>query len=351
MAYGGADDFLTVRWYDGLLVRCDHLLQTDARVSALFSQIARIALDQPGLIHIDSDMAVGSQLIEVAGVRREDTGGTRISFGVLRPFRGVSPDGHFVIGLPSGARVPGAPAPELSGSIDPDQTAPSYLVCAAQEDSEDVNVKRARTAEQPIQLAYPGLSIELVPPEHYASNSGSDYAGHVPLALVAVEGDKAEINTSYFPPVVVLKLIEFFNTDVVNALSRALEELCQVSTEYLAAGGSLFSREGVSVDLRTRYNYYHVLNAMLLSKSGMLRRFRDISPSRLLNEMMYPLTRWFDQYYDSLKDRRASLAPLSGLSSNLRALSSKDLWMRSDELLALSLEFVMGINDTIREIA
>lgn len=351
MAYDAADDFLTVRWYDGLLVRCDHLLQTDARVSALFSQIARIALDQPGLIHIDSDMAVGSQLIEVAGVRREEAGGTRVSFNVLRPFRAVSPDGHFIIGLPNSSRAPGVPAPEVSGLIGSDQTATSYLVCAGQGDSVDVNLKRARTAEQPIELAYPSLRIELVPPELCVNHSGSGYPACLPLALLAVEGEKAEIDTSYFPPVVMLKLIEFFNTDVVSALLRALEELCQVSTEYLAAGGHLFSREGVSVDLRTRYNYYHVLNAILLSRSGMLRRFRELSPSGLLDGMMYPLTRWFDQYYDSLKERRASLTPLATLSSKLRALSGKDLCVRTDDLLALSLEFVMGINDTIREIA
>ena len=112
-----SQDFLAVRWYDGLLVRSDHLVQADARVSALSSQLAKVVLDQAGLMHIDSDMTMGSQLVEVAGLRRQDDGSTRISLNILKPFRGVSPDGHIIIGLPNKKQTRGLPAPEVFGTI------------------------------------------------------------------------------------------------------------------------------------------------------------------------------------------------------------------------------------------
>lgn len=113
----------------------------------------------------------------------------------------------------------------------------------------------------------------------------------MPIASLAVEGERAEIDSSYIPPVTRLSFIDLFDTCVVGSLVKLLEELFDASSDKLAAGGYVFSDESLGAEMRVRYNYYHVLNAMLLGKSGMLRNLADLSPVKFLYDLMHPLSR------------------------------------------------------------
>ena len=356
MPHGGIEDFLAVRWYDGLLVRSEHLSHSDRRVAALFSQVAKVALDQPGVAYVEADSSIGSQLVEITSSGyTEDRQGVEIVLDVTRPFRGITAEGGLLLGIPTKRGVPGVPLAAPRALIAQAPGSPTeYLVCARQELDERLSLRKqgAPGAQgQPIELAYPALRVEMVAPEQYRTRLFQDLGDSIPIAAVKAEGDKAEVDTTFIPPVTSLRVAGAFNVDLVATLARALQELCQMSTEYLAAGGHVLSRGDTSVELRTRYNFYLVLNAILLAKAGLLRNLEDLSPLRLLGDVIYPLSQWFDRYYEGVKERRTPLTNLSGISSKIGKFSQADVLTRTDGLVKTCLEFVSGVSDSIREVA
>jgi hypothetical protein len=347
------EEFLGVKWFDGLLVKGDHLLHGDNRVLSLFSDSYRVGVDQPGIIDIEAHSAVASQLVDIDNIiPREGGEGIDIAFKILKPFRSLAPDGSIVIAIPNTMNYNGAPTTEVKGTLkNPPRSLTDHLVCIKQGAREELAVKRMLTPDQPIELVYPGLDVDIVEVENYKSYLASDYTSYAPVALIAVEGANAEAHGSYIPPVMKLQFVEHFDTGLVDSIGKLFDELIDVSGQYLAAGGSVFSREGIGADLRTRYNFYHVLNAMLLAKSGLLKNLSRLSPFRFFYELMYPLTQWFDRYYENIGDRKSSIAPVSAASAQIRDLSHEDLSARTDRLLNLSRDFIHKLNETIRLIA
>jgi hypothetical protein len=348
-----AENYLSVRWYDGLLVRSDHLSHVDARMATLFSEALRVATDQPGLLRIDARSRAASQLIEVRGSQRkgrEDKVEADIS--LLRAFLGAAPDGTLVVGLPNRGGPRGIPVTDIKLVV---PTSPGrrseYLLCAAQDEVEDLNLKKMSSADESIDLAYPGIGIEAVTVKRYKDSLMTDYRGFIPLALVSVEGEEVKPDPAYIPPVARLGLVSFFDTEIVKSLSRLIDILCSTSVGYVAAGGHLLSHEGVGVELRTRFNFYQVLSAFMLSKSGLLMDIEDLSPMTFFCELMYPLSRWFERYYESLKEQKTSLAGLAAAATSIRLLSKTDLHVRTDEFLTWSRDLVFGLNETLKELA
>ena len=350
MARDNVEGFLAVKWHDGLMVRSDHFLHTDARVSALFSEAVKVFFDQPGLAQIRSDATVSSQLVGIENVRPKGEGETlEITLNVLSPFLGLTPDGGIVVGIPNTKGSLAMPATAVKVEIQSGKRA-DYLLCAKQKTNEELNIRKICAEDRVIELSYPGLQVDAVTAERYKSLISTEYANCVPVALLRAEEDEAEIAPSYIPPVTRLRLADFFQRGAVTSLAQLLLRLSDVSSEYIGAGGYLFSREEVGVEVRTRYYNYHLLNALLLAKSGMVRDLSEFSPVRFFHELMFPLARWFDQYYGTLKERKSSMAPLATASSRIRELSGTDLFAGTETILALSNDFVFKIIEAIKEI-
>jgi hypothetical protein len=347
------EDLVGVNWYDGLLVRSEHLLHTDKRTSAMISDALDLKDKQPGIFYIDTRSIVTSQLVEAIKQRAgEDETGTEIYFNVLRPFKGITPDGGIVVAIPNDKAEMGIPSADVVAKLDTrsEEYVP-YLVCVKQRIREDLVIKKQCRHAEPIELAYPGLEVQLVAPDAFLSNCFIEYRRHLPVALLGVEGGKAEVDASYIPPVTSLAVVECFETGMIDSLSALFRGLCDVTASHLAAGGRIFLSDSTGVELRLRYNLYQVLNAILLGKSGIIAGMKGLSPFRYLSELVYPIAKWFDQYYETVGERHSSLQSISNMSKGIQDLSFVDICAGTGELLKKSREFILQIRDSIKEIA
>jgi hypothetical protein len=346
------EDFLGVKWYDGLLVKSDHFMHAGSRALSLFSEACAAAVDQPGILDIESQAPMGVQLVEVENIAKMASGrDIEISFNIMRPFRSLAPDGGIILALPNKKGYRGAPACTIVCRLSSaSRELVKYFVLLKQDPKSELSVKKMYKPDHPIELEYPGLQVELAEEGKYRDLILSDYRSSTPVAMIHVEGDKAEMDASYIPPVVALKHVEFFNAGLVDSIMKLTAELSEVTLQYLAAGGIVFSREGVGPELRTRYNYYSVFNAMLLSKTGMLRNLPNFSPYRFFYEFMYPLSTWLDHYIESLGESRSSMTAVSEISAKIRGFSHTDLWMGTSAFLNVSRDFIYRVSETIREI-
>jgi hypothetical protein len=340
---------LGVKWYDGLLVRCDHLAHTDSRILNMFSESIGIASEQPGLIHVDSRNSVDSHLVSIKGLRKQGEA-LEITFRVLHPFISLAPDRNLVMAMPDGKGQAQGTSPETKIPFPPpNRVAKEYLLCLQQAGGQDLSVKKMCNADEFIDLVYPTVTGDLVDPDRYMNYFRTKCRSSTPVALVVTDGNTVDVAASYVPPMTKLEVVRHFDNAILDSLENLMAELTEVVLGYLRGGGHVISRADVGVDLRTRYNYYNVLSSLLLSKAGLVRNLGGTSPVRFLNEIMYPLATWFDQYLGSLKERRHSLAEADAAASKVRLLSGSDVCLRTDHLLTYSREFLYELNETLKE--
>lgn len=352
MPHEDLHSLLGVKWYDGLLVRSHHLLHTDNRAAALFSEAAGLGSDQPGILDIGPGPSGPSQLVKIGKFHRgKDSGAAKIALGLLRPFRSLAPDGSLILAIPNDRGAVGVPTTGVeaefraaSGGVK------NGLVCIRQESREDLGLKTGANQDRSVELTYPGIQVEIVPYDRYVSHLRSDLRDSTPIALLSFEGDQAQIDSAFIPPVVRLKLIEFFEPGALDSLASSLNQLLEISSEYVAAGRALYTRTDVEPGIVTRYNSYQILNAILLGKSGLFSNLGDMSPAGFLRDVMHPLARWLDQYWRGLEERRSNLSQLSDAGAGVRELTVQDLCARTDNLLLMSRDLIHRVNDAIGEI-
>lgn len=164
MSFDEIERFLGVKWYDGLLVKSDHLLHADDRMLFLLSEMFNAAFDQPGITSVDPHTTVASQLIEVDNFRlKENNEGAEITFNILKSFRCVTPDGGIVIAIPNKKIQEGVPTIVVKGDVIPhSEDYATYLVCIKQVPRDDLSIKRMYDWDQSIELLYPGLRLEIL---------------------------------------------------------------------------------------------------------------------------------------------------------------------------------------------
>ncbi|UCF04166.1 MAG: hypothetical protein JSV33_09445 [bacterium] len=347
------EDLIGVNWFDGLLVRSEHLHHTDKRTSAMISDALDLKAKQPGIFYVDSKSIVASQLVEAIKLRvGESENEAEIYFNVLKPFKGITPDGGIIVAIPNDKAEMGIPSTDVVAKLykRSEEYVP-YLICVKQQMRDDLVMKKQFRHAEPIELAYPGLEVELITPDAFRSNCLVEYRQHVPVALLGVEGAKAEVDASYIPPVTSLAVVEYFETGMIDSMAALLRGLCDVTASHLAAGGKIFLSDSTGVELRMRYNLYQVLNAILLGKSGIIANIASLSPFRFLSELVYPIAKWFDQYYETVGERHSSLQSISKMSKGIQDFSFSDICSGTGELLKQSREFILQIRDSIKEIA
>lgn len=340
---------LGVKWYDGLLVRCDHFAHSDSRVLSMFSEAVGLASEQPGLIHVDSNTSVDSNMVSVKSLPKREAS-LEVTVRILRPFMSLAPDRSMIIAIPNGKGQRGIAQSDAKVRIpSTSREAKEYLLCVQQAGSEDLSVRKMCNSDEYIDLVYPAVTAELVHPNRYLTHFHTKCKRSTPVALLATDGETVSMIGSYIPPVTKLSLVRLFDNGIVESLENLIAELTEVVLGYLRAGGHVISREDVGVDLRTRYNYYNVLSALLLNKTGLVKDLAGISPVRFLHEIMCPITIWFGQYLVSLKERQHSMAKAAAAASKVRSLSGTDICLRTDHLLAYSREFLYELNETLKE--
>lgn len=342
-------NLLSINWYDGLLVRSDHLLHADNRVLSLLSELCNLAVDQPGVAYIDSQTTVTSQLIEIEdSALNEDENEVEISFSILRPFLGISPSGNIIIAVPNTKSREGIPSANIKAQLklSTSDDAP-HLVCVRQESKTELNIPKSSKPDQQIELAYPGIKIDITTTEQYKSNILTTYRDSIPIALLLQEGDRPKLQQTYIPPVVRLKQVNFFDTGIVDSLSRLLVDLSDALSRWFVAGGRTAFRPDAATGFREQYSYYQLMNAILLSKSGLLRNIGELSPIRFFDELIYPLVKWYEQFYGNLKERRDYFNSIAKAGRDLAALSHLDLYTCTNILLHLSRDFVFKLSDMV----
>jgi hypothetical protein len=341
MANGEIERLLGVRWFDGLLVRQDHFAHSDSRFLAFLSESCALVIDQPGLFFIDSHTRSGSQLVSIEKTIQKDDDTIEVFLNILRPFQAVTANGTILMGLPNNNNQPGIPSPSIKTKItSSNRDELTFLICVKQVVNAEPKFEKNYGSDNSIELIYPSLQAVLVKPDDFNQNLFNGYELSIPLALLKYNRDKPEIDSSYIPPVIRLKQVEFFDTGVVSMLSKTIDDICEISARYLSAGHNIFSQGDISMDLRARYNYYHVLNALLLSKSGITKRLEELSPVRFLDEIMVPIAKWFDQYYRILKKRGSNADSVAKACEAILSIPRIAIYTRTDALLKLSATYL-----------
>jgi len=351
MAQTETEDFLSVKWCDGLLVNCDHLLHTDKRTDILFGEICSLIFDQPGLIDVDSLTNIVSQLIEIEGFRKknENDDSYELAINILRPFRFITPNGRFLVAIPNNENKMGIPNTIIKCEISPQtRSRENYLVCVRQIYNEELHIKKMYRRDFATELTYPEVQIELLTDEQYQNNIFADYIDYSPIASIYIEDENAELDASYIPPLIKLRNTNLFDTGLINSVGNLLEELRVASSRCIMAGGSILSRD--DVNLRTRYSHYLILNSLLLAKSGLIEDINNISPVKFYHELLFPLAKWFEQYQGSLDKQQAALSELIAIHTEVKELSRVNIFTGTGDLLRLGRDMVFQLNKYLKDI-
>jgi len=349
MAQSEIEDFLSVKWCDGLLVNCDHLLHTDKRTDILLGEICSLTFDQPGLIDVDTSSSIVSQLIEIESFRQNGDDSYELGINILRPFKFITPNGGLLVAIPNNESKLGIPNSKIKCQISPQtRSREDYLVCVRQKFSEELHIKKMYRRDAATELTYPGLQIELLTKEQYRNNIFADYIDYSPIASISIEDENAELDASFIPPLAKLRNTNLFETGLISSIGNLLEELRVSSSRYIIAGGNILSRK--DVNLRTRYSHYLILNSLLLAKSGLIKDMANISPIGFYHGLLYPLVKWLDQYQNSLDKQQSALSDILASHTKVKELSWEDIFIGTGDLLRLGRNMIFQLNDYLKDI-
>jgi len=352
MSYKGFDNFLGVRWVDGLLVNCKHLSHTDLKTDSMISDLLFASIDQPGIINIDSQSGLHSQLIEIESFERKDTPDDfSLSINILNPFRCIAPNGNNIIAIPNNEKRPGIPLVPLKTDFTiTSHEYSDYLLCIKQINREEYNIRRDYGIENTVELIYPCLSIILISEEQYISGILSDYQDYVPISSITIQDERAEVSKNYIPPLLKLNLTRHFDSNLLGSIISLLDDLMVISAQYISAGGNVLSRDNVSPQLRTRYNLYTILNSILVSNCGLVRYLGNLSPAAFYSKIMYPLMRWFDQYKNCLSKQEIESKNVDSIYTKIKNYSLNDFYAGTFDALENSRIFISELKNFIEYI-
>jgi len=345
---------LPVSWQDGLLVNEDHMRHTDSRTTRLFEEAFRLASGQPGLVSIDDNPHVkrgSGQLAEVEGpIQDVEQEGSFVVVKLLHPFCVITPNGQSIPMIANARREVGLPLTEFKVGVPKGPTNASYLLCLSRKGAGDRSLRKECASQRAIELALPDTRMELIPPEVYHDNITGRLSTAIPIASLNSAPERVTLDPSFVPPVTRMALVDFFRSDSVGSLQRALGELCDCVWQYLGANGLAQTQTGVSLELSTRYSYYHILCSFLMGQRGLSQTMGLASPTTILERILKPLAFWLDKF--------RLVAPsgfwsrqLDASHSIVKNTTTVELWVETGSMLEAGIALARGITEAVSDVA
>jgi hypothetical protein len=347
MGSNRVEDFLAVKWFDGLLVGSNHLAHADRRMDSLLGQASGSLMDQPGLVGEDSAGRTPSQLIEIDSQSSvEDE--INVNFNITRGFQALTPSGRLVVGIPNAQARFGTPVTTLSASLSTQGASQAdYHVCAQQVQRDDLKIEKKESPEVAIDLGYPGLQLEVVESGEFRQRVASDFCDFAVLGSVSLADGEPVVDAEFVPPVVRLQSVASFDDGLLASIKTLINDLYRLSVDMVQTSNIALAQGQMGADLLGRRTDYIGLRSLLLGRMGMVHNIERISPARYLFEVVDPLAMWWREYYQQQFKAAADQSPvkqLYDLANALLEMTYFDLCAGSDRLLRSSRRFVEGLN-------
>jgi len=347
MGSNRVEDFLAVKWFDGLLVGSNHLAHADRRTDSLFGRACGALMEQPGLVGEDSGGRTPSQLVEIDSQTVVDDG-IEIGINITREFQALTPDGGLVVGVPNAQARFGTPVTTISTTL-PTPSVPeaNYYVCAKQVERDDLKIEKKESAEFTIELGYPGLQVKLVESDELKQQVTSEYAEHAVVGLVALTAGELAIDVEFIPPMVRLQSVASFDDGLIASLKTLIRDLYRLSVDMVQTSNIALAQGQMGADMLSRRTDYLGLRTLLLSEMGLVRNIDRISPSRFLFEVVGPVAMWWREYYQQqfkAADGQSPVKQLYDLASAILEMTYSDLCVGTDGILRSSRKFIEGLN-------